>query len=1082
MYDVGTFVDRYQVERVIGNDAAAVVYGVRHTMLGSRHALKLLTRNSQSADKALQGARDQATLHHAHIVAITDILHVASRVGLVMELVEGGSLEAYVANERPPLDAGLRIFRGVVRGVRFAHERRVLHGGLAMRRVLLDRTDGRLVPKVTGFGVEGAIPAGPDALDDVSRIAGLPPRLDTDGDLAQLGAILYELLTGRRPSAGSHPDPRTLVPSIPEPIAQMAEALVHGDHLAVPHCQAILERLDRFLDLDDRGTGEGAAPTSLAPSIAALGSTETRRTKAQLVVSQNDDVDTDAPTDPGASSSGAGTGVAAIEMAGERIGPLPPPMPLVDDGDDGDAREDESSPTPMGGVRSLPPDDSLPPVARAASRRPAKWLVLSVLVLAPILGLLASWQMRAPQTQPAAEETAPATQAATIPETEPAQVEAPVAAAPQPPIDPVAHRGGGGRRSAQACPRERARDPAERRGNGGHAPSGGNTGSEARRTSAGCDRSERAGETERNDPPRGRRVADLDRDARRVGLSGRKRSARDLQGEGAVRGRGSSAGRQGHREARCGDGAPLHSRGDRVPVARMVSILFALLVGCADPRDTLLPDDAASWETDAAFQKAIGELEEDEQARLVAFKERYRPGGPMGDGGWIARTTIRRALEEQVRFSGPGGGGGGAAGCEGRRARSAPRLDAGDHRPATPRRRGEGRVARRRAEPALRALPSRQSGRAGGGRLQGQGPRLEGPAPDRRDPGPVRRFDRRPVARRVALRLRRRPDERLPTDSRHDARGEPPGRVEPRADRLPGRRDAHHRVGAAAGREPAKPCSIECPKPSGIAMSKKQPPTSHRPVDDLFEERTVVLSRNPLPELSGLMRGDSMDLPFDDAVDLEDADMESVSDASIDDIVLTEEELIATGGFRLGQLRAIPDTTKSRVQKMPKSPPPPARTQAKSAQPTRLPKTPPKAGVPVKTAKPAPKKAATKGKAEPKAAKAAAQLQNDVWAVEAQRLIARWLPDLRDTELVRAHQVNQRESQERLWEKHRARFGAKQDLSRAIASAAVAEALRTVPTDQLVALELRCGTRYFLVWIDLFDQRPVAVLSDLKVS
>src|SRR5215203_1930538 len=246
MYDVGTFVDRYQVERVIGNDAIAVVYLVRHTLLGSRHALKLLTRNSQAADKALQGARDQATLHHPHVVAITDILHVASRVGLVLELVEGGSLDAHLAKERPALHEALHIFRGIVRGVRHAHEYRVLHGGLAMRRVLLDRTNGRLVPKVTGFGVEGAIAAEPDALDDVSRIAGLPPRLDTDPDLTQLGAMLYELLTGRRPSAGSHPDPRTLVPSIPEEIAQLANALVYGAHGSIGRCKEILEQLDVF--------------------------------------------------------------------------------------------------------------------------------------------------------------------------------------------------------------------------------------------------------------------------------------------------------------------------------------------------------------------------------------------------------------------------------------------------------------------------------------------------------------------------------------------------------------------------------------------------------------------------------------------------------------------------------------------------------------------------------------------------------------------------------------------------------------------------------------------------------------------
>src|SRR5688572_28016627 len=117
---------------------------------------------------------------------------------------------------------------------------------------------------------------------------------------------------------------------------------------------------------------------------------------------------------------------------------------------------------------------------------------------------------------------------------------------------------------------------------------------------------------------------------------------------------------------------------------------------------------------------------------------------------------------------------------------------------------------------------------------------------------------------------------------------------------------------------------------------KKQPPPAPRAPDDVFEERTVVLGRHPLTDLSGLMSGEAMDLPFDDAVDLDDADMESVSDASIDDIVLTEEELIATGGFRLGQLRAVSESGKKQHRQAAKSPPPPAKSGS-----ARIPKTPP---------------------------------------------------------------------------------------------------------------------------------------------
>jgi hypothetical protein len=88
-----------------------------------------------------------------------------------------------------------------------------------------------------------------------------------------------------------------------------------------------------------------------------------------------------------------------------------------------------------------------------------------------------------------------------------------------------------------------------------------------------------------------------------------------------------------------------------VSVGAAVLALVLWIVGCGpDPRETMVPDDPAAWETDAAFQKAKAHLEQDEQARLEAFRERYRPGGPMGDGGWVSGTSIRQALEEQFRF------------------------------------------------------------------------------------------------------------------------------------------------------------------------------------------------------------------------------------------------------------------------------------------------------------------------------------------------------------------------------------------------------------------------------------------------
>lgn len=106
----------------------------------------------------------------------------------------------------------------------------------------------------------------------------------------------------------------------------------------------------------------------------------------------------------------------------------------------------------------------------------------------------------------------------------------------------------------------------------------------------------------------------------------------------------------------------------------------------------------------------------------------------------------------------------------------------------------------------------------------------------------------------------------------------------------------------------------------------------------------------------------------------------------------------------------------------------------------------------------------------------------DSWANRTQQLLERWLPELRDMELMRAHQVNVRDGQKKLWDTHAKRFSKKQDFNRAVAAVAVRDALERVPKDNLVAVELRVGKRFYLVWLDIGASRLVAVLSDLKVS
>ena len=98
----GTIVDRYVVDRIIGRGGMATVYGVKHSLLGSRHALKLLKDpDERIRDGLLQEGRLQARLDPTYVLPVTDVVMVDDTPALVMPLVEGCTLEDLLVDYEP---------------------------------------------------------------------------------------------------------------------------------------------------------------------------------------------------------------------------------------------------------------------------------------------------------------------------------------------------------------------------------------------------------------------------------------------------------------------------------------------------------------------------------------------------------------------------------------------------------------------------------------------------------------------------------------------------------------------------------------------------------------------------------------------------------------------------------------------------------------------------------------------------------------------------------------------------------------------------------------------------------------------
>jgi serine/threonine protein kinase len=204
-----TIIDgRYRVERRLGSGGMADVYCAEDQQLGRKVAVKLLYRrfaeDLQFVERFRREASSAAGLQHPGIVAIFDRGEWDGTYYIAMEYVEGRTLKEIVRERGPaPPEAAIDIAVQILRAVRFAHKRGVVHRDIKPHNVLID-DDGRV--KVTDFGIARA---GASDMTETGSIMGtaqyLSPEqaqgrpVDARSDLYSTGIVLYEMLTGQVP-------------------------------------------------------------------------------------------------------------------------------------------------------------------------------------------------------------------------------------------------------------------------------------------------------------------------------------------------------------------------------------------------------------------------------------------------------------------------------------------------------------------------------------------------------------------------------------------------------------------------------------------------------------------------------------------------------------------------------------------------------------------------------------------------------------------------------------------------------------------------------------------------------------------
>jgi len=199
------------VQGVLGHGGMGVVYKAWHQRLHRTVAVKMLLAGDyarpQELGRFLREAETVAGLRHANIVQVHEAGDVDGRPYFTMEFVEGGSLAEKLAGTPQPAGQAAALVATVAEAVHAAHQRGIVHRDLKPGNILLT-ADG--TPKLADFGVarrlEGAAgltqsgaPLGTPSYMAPEQAEGKTRDVGPATDTYALGAILYELLTGRPP-------------------------------------------------------------------------------------------------------------------------------------------------------------------------------------------------------------------------------------------------------------------------------------------------------------------------------------------------------------------------------------------------------------------------------------------------------------------------------------------------------------------------------------------------------------------------------------------------------------------------------------------------------------------------------------------------------------------------------------------------------------------------------------------------------------------------------------------------------------------------------------------------------------------
>lgn len=212
-FKAGDRVGDYEIVQLLGAGGMGKVYKVRNLISDRIEAIKVLLpnleENADLADRFLREIKVQATLEHPNIASLHTAQRIDNQLVMVLEFVEGITLDKLLATQQVTLYERLGYVAQVLRALEYAHARGIVHRDIKPQNIMVTPSG---VAKLMDFGIakmmeERHLTRTGSTLGSLYYMSPEQVRgaqLDGRSDLYSLGITLYEVVTGKRPYEGEN--------------------------------------------------------------------------------------------------------------------------------------------------------------------------------------------------------------------------------------------------------------------------------------------------------------------------------------------------------------------------------------------------------------------------------------------------------------------------------------------------------------------------------------------------------------------------------------------------------------------------------------------------------------------------------------------------------------------------------------------------------------------------------------------------------------------------------------------------------------------------------------------------------------